>query len=144
MRSFALFCALLRSLALFCALLRSLALCCGLASTLFGGLASELLCSHSRSFVRIYVFLRPTALRTTTFGKCCRFKPQQHQGREIRVPVAGPPKLFTRETFTSVNDFAYFSRNIILFQEHHMDHGGRRNLKALQPVPVRRLNSALN
>ena len=50
------------SFALFCALLRSSALFCGLAFALF--------CARLRSFARIYVFLRPTAFRTTAFGNC--------------------------------------------------------------------------
>ena len=48
--------------ALFCALLRSFAFFCGLAVALFG--------SHLRSFAFFCMFLRPTAFRTTAFGKC--------------------------------------------------------------------------
>ena len=51
------------------------------------------------------------------------------QGREIRIPVPGPPTNFFGEKITGTHDFANLSRKIMWTK------GGANNLKnALQPV----------
>ena len=54
------------------------------------------------------------------------------QGRQIRVPVPGPPpKCFMGEK-SPVRIISLF-----FLQENHMDQGGRKNCKnVLRPVPV--------
>ena len=58
----------------------------------------------------------------------------EKHGREIRVQCRVPPKiLWEKESPVRML--------LLIFQENHMDQGGRKLTNVLQPVPVRRLNS---